>query len=383
MKKENGLRNQLKAIRTRLGLSQQELASAAGIARQTIGGIEAELYAPSAMVALRIAKALGCRVEEIFWLEGASVTVEAHSAAEMPTDLSVRLALAQIAGRWVAHPLQGASAFRSEMVPADGVGARQAGKETISVTLLDDPEALARTVVLAGCTPMLSLWARSAERWFPGLRVHWRHANSMEALRSLARGEVHAAGIHLCDPATGEHNAPFVRQILPGRPAILVNLGVWSEGFVVASGNPKGVRQIADLTRKDVVLINREEGAGSRMLLDTLLDTEGVSTASVAGYARTVGGHQEVALAVASGQADVGVGTQAVARTYGLDFIPLRQVRYDLALLEEYLHQEPVRQLLSTLQHRWVRSQLSILGGYDTTTTGEITPIASQSPPPP
>ena len=378
MKEENGLRNQLKAIRTRLGLSQQDLATTAGIARQTIGGIEAELYAPSAMVALRIAKALGCRMEEIFWLEGADVTLEAHAVAEMPTDLSLRVALAQIAGRWVAHPLQGASAFRSEMVPADGVGRRQADKETVSVTLLDDPESLARTVVLAGCTPMLSLWARSAERWFPGLRVHWRHANSMEALRSLALGEVHAAGIHLCDPVTGEHNAPFVRQVLDGRPAILVNLGVWSEGFVVASGNPKGVLHIADLARTDVTLINREEGAGSRLLLDTLLAADGVSQAGIAGYERTVGGHQEVALAVAAGQADVGVGTEAVARTYGLDFVPLRQVRYDLALLEEYLHQEPIRQLLSTLQHRWVRSQFSILGGYDTTTTGEIIAIPAR-----
>jgi putative molybdopterin biosynthesis protein len=381
VKEGNGMQNQLKTIRARLGLSQQDLATAAGIARQTIGGIEAELYAPSAIVALRLARALGCRVEEIFWLEEESAILEAYPVADMQTDLPLRLALAQIAGKWVAHSLHGASAFRSEMVPADGVGTRQVGKETVAVTLLDDPEALARTVVLAGCTPMLSLWARSAERWFPGLRVHWSHANSTEALRSLARGEVHAAGIHLCDPATGEYNAPFVRQIVPERTVILVNLGVWSEGFVVAPGNPKGVRRVEDLTRKGVVLINREEGAGSRLLLDTLLDAEGVSAAAITGYERMVGGHQEVALTVATGQADTGVGTEAVARTYGLDFVPLRQVRYDLALLEEYMHQEPVRQLLSTLQHRWVRSQLSILGGYDTTTTGEMTRLESEAAP--
>jgi len=381
VKEGKGLRNQLKSIRTRLGLSQQDLAAAAGIARQTIGGIEAELYAPSAMVALRLARALGCRVEEIFWLEDESTLLEAHPAAGMQSDISLRLALAQIGGKWVAHPLHGASAFRSEMVPADGTGMRQNGKDTVAVTLLDDPEALARTVVLAGCTPMLSLWARSAERWFPGLRVHWRHANSMEALRSLSRGEVHAAGIHLCDPATGEYNAPFVRQVLPGRASVLVNLGVWNEGFVVPPGNPKGVRCVTDLTRNDVVLINREEGAGSRLLLDTLLAAEKVPAAAVAGYARTVESHQEIALAVAAGQADVGVSTEAVALTYGLGFVPLRQVRYDLALLEEYTHQEPVRQLLSTLQHRWVRSQLSILGGYDTTTTGDITSVASESAP--
>jgi hypothetical protein len=173
-------------------------------------------------------------------------------------------------------PVQGADAFRSEMVPADGTGIRTAGSDSVAVTLLDDQEALARTVVLAGCTPMLSLWARSAERWFPSLRVQWRHANSMQALRSLARGEVHAAGIHLSDPATGEHNTPFVREILPGRATVLVNLGVWNEGFVVAPGNPKGVRDVTDLTRRGIALINREAGAGSRLLLDTLLEAAGV-----------------------------------------------------------------------------------------------------------
>lgn len=378
MKEGSGLCNQLKAIRTRLGLSQQELATAAGIARQTIGGIEAELYSPSAAVALRLAKALGCRVEEIFWLEDESVTVEALPALETPTDVPMRMAMAQVGGRWVAHPLHGEMAFRSEMVPADGLGTWQAGSATLPVRLLDDPETLARTIVLAGCTPTLSLWARSAERWHPGLRVHWTHANSIAALGSLARGEVHAAGLHLCDPATGEFNAPFVRRVLPGRAVALVNLGLWEEGLVVGPGNPKRLQRASDLAQPGVRLINREEGAGSRLLLDTLLAVEGVPTEALTGYGQTAATHQEIAVAVASGQADVGVSTAAVAAIYGLGFVPLRQVRYDLAFLEETLQHEPVRQLLGTLQHRWVRSQLSVLGGYDTTWTGEVRSVAPE-----
>src|SRR5205814_5646561 len=112
-----------------------------------------------------------------------------------------------------------------------------------------------------------------------------------------------------------------------------------------------------DLAQNGLTLINREEGAGSRLLLETLLREAGVSGERVSGYDRAAGSHQEVAVAVASGQADAGVSTASVAAIYGLDFVPLRRVRYDLALLEEYLQQEPVRQLLSTLQHRWVRSQ--------------------------
>ncbi len=378
MKEENCLRNELKAIRTRLGISQQDLAKAAGIARQTIGGIESELYAPSAMVALRLAKALGCSMEELFWLDGVDSVLEAAPATGMQPELSQRLTLAHIDGRWVAHPLQGDAAFRSEMIPADGVGTWKHADATMSVTLLDEPEALARTVVIAGCTPALSLWARSAERWFPGLRVQWMHANSMDALQRLSNGEVHMAGIHLYDQETGEYNAPFVRRILPDRATVLVNLGVWNEGFVVQAGNPKSLHSAADLTQEGVQLINREKGSGSRMLLESLIESVGVSTTRIAGYGNTLGSHQDIALEIAAGKADVGVSTESISITYGLGFVPLRKVRYDLVLMEEYLQHEPVKQLLSTLQHRWVRSQLSVLGGYDMSMSGDRTYIESQ-----
>ncbi len=375
MKETGGLQNQLRAVRARLGLSQQDLATAAGVARQTIGGIEAELYAPSAAVALRLAKALGCRMEDLFWLDDGDVTLEAAPAQGMPPGAQTRVALARIGGRWVAHSLQGEAAFRQEMVPADGLGVWEAGRETLSVRMLDEPDALANTLVLAGCTPAISLWARSSERWHPGLRVHWTHANSQSALESLARGEVHAAGVHLYDAATDTYNAPFVRRALPDRETVLATLGVWEEGFVAAAGNPKSLRGVEDLARPDVTLVNREVGAGSRLLLDTLLGTAGIDSASVAGYGRTVGSHQDVARVVTSGQADLGVTTSSVAAIYGLDFLPLRAVRYDLALLAETLHLEPFRQLLGTLQRRRVRSQLSVLGGFDTTRSGDVTPV--------
>jgi molybdate-binding protein len=261
------------------------------------------------------------------------------------------------------------------MVPADGVGAPIAGAATVRVRLLDDPDTLARTVVLAGCAPVLSLWARSAERWYPGLRVHWTHANSMGALESLARGEVHAAGAHLWDAASGEYNVPFVRTAMPGRAVTLVCMGMWEEGLLLRTGNPKRLHTVSDLAQVGVRLVNRENGAGSRLLLDTALDAEAVPRDAIAGYEDTVGSHQEVAAAVAGGGADAGISTAAVAAIYGLGFIPLRRVRYDLAILNETLQQEPVRQLLTTLEHRWVRSQLEVLGGYDTSRTGEMTAV--------
>lgn len=375
MKESSGLKNQLKAIRTRLRVSQQELAVAAGVARQTIGGIEAELYAPSALVALRLAKALGCRVEEIFWLEDESVQVQATPAQGMPESGSCRVAMAQIAGRCVAHSLQGESAFRREMIPADGVCECRPDDAQSVVRLLEEPEVIARTVVLAGCTPALSLWARSAERWFPGLRVHWIHANSMDALQSLARGEVHGAGMHLCDPITGEYNAPYIRRVIPGKATTLVNLGVWEEGLLLQPGNQKGIQSCSDLVLKRAKLVNREPGSGARLLLDTRLEAASLSGESIPGYGETVFSHEEVGIAVATGKAEAGISTRAIAETFGLEFLPLQQARYDLVFLDEYLLQEPVRQLLSTLQHRWVRSQLELLGGYDTQFTGVATRV--------
>ncbi|HET6382654.1 MAG TPA: substrate-binding domain-containing protein [Armatimonadota bacterium] len=372
------LSNSVRAVRNRLGMSQQQLADLAGVKRQTISGIEGSLYAPSAAVALRIARALGCRVEDLFWFEDNLPIVEAAPVGA-PASVGGRVSLAQIGGHWVAQELQRERAFRSEIVPADGLVVGSAGS-AVRVKLLDDPEALGRTVVLAGCTPSLSIWARSAERWHPGLRVQWTHANSTEALRSLARGEVHAAGVHLCDPITGEQNLPFVRTVIPGRAVVLLNLGVWDEGLIVAEGNPRGVRGVKDLAGGRVRIVNRETGAGSRLLLDTFLTADGIERESVKGYGIEMPGHQEVAHAVAAGHADAAISTAAVAMLYGLSFVGLRRVRYDLAILEDYLQSEPVRQLLGTLHHRWVRSQLQALGGYDTTETGQVIGSTHDSP---
>jgi putative molybdopterin biosynthesis protein len=369
MRAEAAVRNSLRAVRARLGLSQADLAQAAGVTRQTISGLESGAFAPSAAVALRLGRALGCRVEELFWLDEDLPPLTADLTA--PAEPGARVSLAQVGGRWVAASLRGSAAFRAEMIPCDGVLLEAEGARA-QVRPLDDPDSLRRTVALAGCTPVLSLWARAAERWHPGLRVAWRFANSTEALAALARGEVHAAGVHLVDPHSGQHNAPFVRRAAPGADIALVHLGIWEEGFAVRAGNPLALSTGADLARPGVRLINRERGAGARMLLDETLAAAGVAPDQVAGFRDEAEGHLAVAEAVARGAADVGVTSAAVAAAFDLGFVPLREVRYDLAVPRAFLDYPPVRQLLSTLEHRWVRSQLALLGGYRTDRTGEL-----------
>ena len=373
MKQDSDLRNNLKSIRTRLGMSQQDLANIANVTRQTISGVESGLYAPSVAITLRLAKALGCQVEDLFWLERDLPEIEAVLAKPVPNGQQLRVSVARVGGQWIAYPLIGKDAFRQDMIPADGEGTSQTGTNKVRVRLLDDNlDTLHNTVVIAGCAPVISLWARATERWHPQLRVQYNFANSMAALHSLCRGEAHIAGMHLYDPETGEYNTPFVRDVLAGREAVLITLGVWEEGLLLKSGNPMGIRTVTDLVARGATIVNREIGSGSRMLLEQTLQKEQIPFDVVQGFDNILKTHQDVAQAVVRGVADAGISTASVATAFGLGFIPLHRSRYDLVILKEYLEEAPVQQLLSTLGHRMVHSQFEILGGYDISKIGEV-----------
>jgi putative molybdopterin biosynthesis protein len=373
MKQDSDLRNNLKSIRTRLGMSQQDLANIANVTRQTISGVESGLYAPSVAITLRLAKALGCQVEDLFWLERDLPEIEAVLAKPVPNGQQLRVSMARVGGQWIAYPLIGKDAFRQDMIPADGESTSLTGTNKIRVRLLDDNlDTLHNTVVIAGCAPVISLWARATERWHPQLRVQYNFANSMAALHSLCRGEAHIAGMHLYDPETGEYNTPFVRDVLAGREAVLITLGIWEEGLLLKSGNPMGIRTVSDLVAGGATIVNREIGSGSRMLLEQTLQKEQIPFDAVQGFDNILKTHQDVAQAVVRGVADAGISTASVATAFGLGFIPLHQSRYDLVILKEYLEEAPVQQLLSTLGHRMVHSQFEILGGYDISKIGEV-----------
>ncbi len=375
MKQEQGLCNRLRQLRLRFGMSQQDLATVAGVSRQTISGVESGQYAPSATIALRLAKALGCRMEDLFWLENDSVTIEATATQPLPNG-RYPVSVARVGHQYVAYPLVGNSATRTELIPMDGEGellpTPNLSSNKLRVNLWETPERLHQTVVLAGCTPALSLWARATERWHPEFRVHWNFANSTAALNSLHRGELHVAGVHLYHPETAEHNTPFVQETLVGKAAVLITLGLCEEGLLMRRGNPKQLKTLTDLAQTGVMIVNRECGAGCRQLLERLLLETGVPFEAVQGFDQLAYSHWEVAQAIASGKADAGVSNAAIAAAFDLDFMPLHQSRYDLVVLKEYLELAPVERLFSTLNNRWVHSQLKVLAGYDTGHTGEV-----------
>jgi len=174
------------------------------------------------------------------------------------------------------------------------------------------------------------------------------------------------------DEETGEYNLPFVSRILPGQEVVLVNLVYRQQGLMVRKGNPKGIRGLEDLARPDVEMVNRQRGAGTRVLLDLRLEKLGVSPQRVRGYEHEVKTHTAVAAAVAGGSADVGLGSLSAARALELEFMPLARERYDLAILAARYGSQQVVPLLAVLRSDGFKAVVREMGGYDTSHTGRI-----------
>jgi molybdate-binding protein len=196
--------------------------------------------------------------------------------------------------------------------------------------------------------------------------------SSLRALELLKQKQIHIAGSHLRDEATGESNLPAVRRLFPGRNVTVVNFAAWEEGIVVAHGNPKGIWKDEDLGRKDLTLVNRETGAGSRLLLDSTLRRLGFKESQLKGYDRIAYGHIPAAWHVHSGQADYCIATRAAARVFGLEFVPLISERFDLVIPKHHEELAVTQILLETLNHAAFQRELEMLGGYDTSQTGKL-----------
>ena len=382
----------LRAARARSGLSQAELAARAGVTRQAVSAIEAGKAAPTMTVALRLARVLGRRVDDLFRLvdELPSVSAELVGEAAPPTDGPIRVQVADVGGRLIARPLAGASGALLTLPRANGIARlvrpvegprrrnlphRGADGRTLRVDLFVDPEVLARTVVAVGCDPATGLLADHLRRRHPTMELAWGGGNSRAALEAVARGEAHLAGTHLLDPTTGEYNRPIARRLL-GQDVRLVTFAVWEQGLMVAAGNPKGIGHADDLARTGLRIANREPGSGARALLDAELTRAGLEPAQVGGYDAIVRSHLAAAETVAAGLADAAIGVRAAAQALGLGFVPLARERYDFAIPARHFELPAVQALLETLTSPLFRLEVEALGGYDVTPMGSLVSAA-------
>lgn len=290
----------------------------------------------------------------------------------------VLVRLGQVGERLVATPISRGAAMTSSLVRADGIlvvaddreGVEEG--EDVSVQLLKPLEDIKTAAVATGShdivLDLVSSWLRRrGERW----TLSSAHVGSLGGLAALRRGEAHLAGVHLLDPETGEYNLPYVRRYLR-RPARLVLLCRRQQGFIVAPGNPKGIQGVADLVRPDVRFVNRQRGAGTRILLDYELERAGLSPEAVQGYEREEYTHLAVAAAVRSGAADCGLGILAAADALGLDFIPLTEEEYELCIPVEHWDHPGVQAVLALIEDEAFRRDVEALGGYDLRDAGRV-----------
>jgi putative molybdopterin biosynthesis protein len=225
--------------------------------------------------------------------------------------------------------------------------------------------------VIAGQDLMLDVLVQQAERAFPGFQPFRSHLGSYNGLFALYQGQVDAATAHLWDEETGTYNAPFVKRMLPGIPAVLIHLSRRPVGLYVRTGTPRGISGWRDFSRADIVMMNRELGSGMRVLIDEKLRLLGLDARAIPGYRSVASSHLAAATAVARGDADVAVGNEKACRQVpGVDFIFLHDESLDMVTASATLEDPGMLKILSVLRSAEFRAEIDCLGGYDLTDLG-------------
>jgi len=308
-------------------------------------------------------------------------TIEAVSTAKIASPIGdddyVRVALAEIDGRLQATPLQRGAGVITSLVQADGLahiprfheGVDRGG--ALQVSLYRPLSLIKQTLLIMGShDPMLDLLATHLRSHSAGQRLVSVNVGSLGGLIALRRGEAHLAGCHLFHPESETYNVPYLQRYLPDEPAALVTFAQREQGLIVAAGNPLGISSVADL--RGARTINRQRGAGTRVLFDHLLAQHEISADEIAGYGHEEYTHLAVAAAVADGIGDCGMGLRAAAEAMGLDFIGLTWERFDLAIPQRHLETEAVQALLDVLRGDAFKRDLGAQSGYRSDETGRV-----------
>jgi putative molybdopterin biosynthesis protein len=301
-------------------------------------------------------------------------------ASSLGQEEFLRVKVGKVGENLIATPVSRGAGVLMSLVRADGFVRIPAMSEgygagtEVSVEMLRSAGEIERTIVCIGSHDnALDLLSNILKKRHPIYSLSSAHVGSMGGLLALKKGEAHMAGTHLLDEETGEYNVPFIQRLLGDRKIVLINLVYRQQGLIVRKGNPRNIRGFQDLVRQDVVFINRQAGAGTRLLTDKHLRELGISPDQVKGYSHEEYTHMGVASAVLTGVADAGLGILAAARALELDFIPVAKERYDLAVPAEYVTHGPVSALLEIIKSdREFRNEVETLGGYDISDMGKI-----------
>ncbi len=309
-----------------------------------------------------------------------SAKLSRQVASTLGQEEFIRVKMGNVSGSLIVTPVtRGAGALMS-LVRADGIIRVPAQSEGIAagqdvaVELLRPVREIENTIVCIGSHDnALDVLGNFLKKKHPELSLSSAHVGSMGGLLALQRGEAHLAGTHLLDEESGEYNISYIRKLLPDAKIVLVNLVYRTQGFIVPKGNPKGIKGFEDVARTDVVFVNRQAGAGTRLLTDLYLKRFKIDPKDVKGYDHEEFTHMAVAAAVLSGAADTGLAVLSAAQALDLDFIPVAQERYDLAIPQKFYDTPLLQALLGIIREdKEFREQIIAMGGYDVSDMGKV-----------
>jgi putative molybdopterin biosynthesis protein len=298
----------------------------------------------------------------------------------MGVDQFVRVNLGLVGEKLIATPSGKGAGSVMSMVRADALLKIPAGSEgvaaasKVSLTLLRKQAEIEATLVVIGSHDnILDVLANQLHRLSPPVRLSSAHVGSLGGIMAIRRGEAHLAGVHLLDEESGEYNISFIRKFLPELPLRLINLCHRQQGMIVPKGNPKNISSFSDIAEQGHVFINRQQGAGTRLLTDKILRDAHLAPDKIIGYDREEYTHMNVAVAVASGSADAGMGILAAATALDLDFIPVANERYDLICPDRFGDDPRVSAALEVIKNdTGLHKKITALGGYDLCECGTV-----------
>jgi molybdenum cofactor synthesis domain-containing protein len=310
-------------------------------------------------------------------------TVTVRPSRDIPSKLGLeeflRVNIGKVGSNYVATPLPRAAGSVTTLTRAEGIiripslfeGVLQ--DEELEAELLVSREEILNTVLIIGSHDMtIDLLADEIRKAGGAIRVSSGNVGSLGGLIALRKGICHLAGSHLLDTQTGEYNLSYVKKYLKGMPVNIFHLVRRDQGLIVRKGNPKGIQGLEDISKGDVLFVNRQAGSGTRVLLDYKLAQLGLESSSIRGYDHEEFTHMAVAVDVLSGAADCAMGIFAAAKALDLDFIPVEREQYDLIIPVEMLQLAGVKEVLETIRTSPFRERVEALGGYDSSRSGEL-----------
>ncbi|MFJ7725955.1 molybdopterin biosynthesis protein [Neobacillus sp. NPDC097160] len=283
----------------------------------------------------------------------------------------VRMNIGYVDGQFVANPLTRAAGVTMSYVRADGllivppsvIGYEQG--DTAEVELLRPLEEIQNAIVFCGSHDLtIDLLSSELKRARTEMKIVSSHVGSMAGIMAIRKGEAHVAGIHLLDPSTKQYNVSYVRKILAGQDVVLYPFLKRKQGWILPKGNPLEIAGVTDLVRTNANFVNRQKGAGTRILFDLLLEEAGLDADAITGYDREMFSHLAVAAEVNGDPCGAGLGIYPAAKAMGLDFVPVADEEYDLVMTRTFYESESCSQLMGIIQSAAFREQVEKIGGY-------------------